>query len=84
MTGADSINQARTLTTTLRAYKRLPSSANGNPRWLIAHDYGVDKTAPDSMCNYSVSDHHWGERVVLTFNRRGMIVSIDHAAVPID
>jgi len=84
MTGADSISQERTLTTTLRAVKRLPNSYNGNPRWLIAHGLGIDKTAPDSMCNYDVDNYACGERVVLTFNRRGMIVAIERAAVPID
>lgn len=84
MTGADSIDQSRTRHTTLGARKRLPCSANGNPRWLIAHGHGIDKTAPDSMCNYSIPNFCYGDRVVLTFNRRGMIVDIEHAAVPID
>lgn len=84
MTGADSISQSRTLTTTLRASKNLPCSLNGNPRWLIAHDHGIDKTAPDAACNYEVNNFKWGERVVLTFNRRGMIVYIDYVATAID
>ena len=49
----------------LEVLKRLPSSLNGNPRYLIRIDGFTCKTAVDSMHGYSVTNFN-GKEVIAT------------------
>lgn len=44
-------------TGTLKLIKRLPSSTNGNPRWLLRVDGFTCRTAVDSSLGYYVTNH---------------------------
>ncbi len=48
---------------TLTILERLPSSYNGNPRYLLSIDGIVCRTAPDSSYGYSVTNYD-GKQVI--------------------
>lgn len=52
-------------TGTLEIIERLPSSKNGNPRYLLRVDGITCRTAPDSMHGYAVPNFD-GKRVAVT------------------
>ncbi|MCQ4158747.1 hypothetical protein NON00_02245 [Roseomonas sp. GC11] len=51
-----------THTGTLEIIRRLPSSTNGNPRWLLRVDGWECRTPVDSSLGYSVTNYQ-GKRV---------------------
>ena len=51
------MRDARTLTGKLEVIRRLPSSRNGNPRYLLRVDGTTFRTAVDSSHGYSVTNH---------------------------
>ena len=57
----------------IRDLRRLPNSAEGNPRWLISimPDSGpllVYRTMPNISGAYTLSDHHVGRTATLTID----------------
>jgi len=48
---------------TLELIKRLPSSVNGNPRYLVRIDGYVARTAPNSSEAYGAVPNNFGRRV---------------------
>ena len=64
------------VTVTVSGVRRMPSSPNGNPRYIFDTDSGdIYSTAPDTSCAYRV----WGlalegKRVTLGLNKRGNII----------
>lgn len=60
----------------LRVLKRLPSSINGNPRYLISIDGFICKTAVDSMYGYSVTNYD-GRQVSATLGTHYGTTTLD-------
>ena len=60
---------------TIRDLVRLPSSRNGNPRYVIVgEDHRQFTTAPDSGFAYELPNHI-GTAMILWLNSRGHVVS---------
>ena len=63
---------------TLYVIKRLPSSRNGNPRWLLRVDGWTCRTAPDSSLAYKVANMD-GKTVRATIGTHYGVATLDHA-----
>lgn len=62
---------------TLRIIQRLPSSINGNPRYLLQVAGFTCRTAPDSSLGYSVTNHD-GKRVTARIGTHYGHATLDH------
>lgn len=70
---------------TIAALERMPSSANGNPRYLVKFTDGDSAPLePDSSIGYSIPNPEFkGVSVVFTLNGRGHITHAQPASVDI-
>jgi hypothetical protein len=60
----------------LEIVQRLPSSRNGNPRYLLRVDGWTCRTAPDSSLGYSVTNYD-GKRVKATIGTLRGLATLD-------
>lgn len=65
----------------LEIVRRLPSSRNGNPRFLLRVDVWTCRTAVDSSLGYSVKNLD-GKRVVATIGTHYGVATLDSASLP--
>lgn len=65
------------ITTHLTAVTRLPSSANGNPRYEVETTVGTYRTAVDTGDAYALTAGMAPRPVTLTLDRREQVVGID-------
>lgn len=62
----------------LEVIKRLPSSVNGNPRWLLKVDGWTCRTAPDAALGYNIQNLD-GKQVVATIGTHYGQAALDNA-----
>lgn len=66
----------------LEIIRRLPSSRNGNPRYLLKVDGWTCRTAPDSSIAYAVTNYD-GKRVdaiICTYYGNATLIRVKEAA----
>lgn len=60
----------------LEVIRRLPSSRNGNPRWLVKVDGWTARTAVDAALGYSIRNFE-GKQVVATIGTHYGSATVD-------
>ena len=71
------MNTLQQITTHLVSVSRLPSSANGNPRYKVETADGTYRTKPDAMHAYALSADMAPRPVTLTLDGREQIVGVE-------